>query len=231
ALGAAANTPGGAPPRRGLCSGLFSRRSPALFRTARRRDQRVLVPCGARAIRTRCLYRHVAGRQVRREQLRRDHDVGCRRAFAGSEGSPGGGLESPPVGRLAGTDYRGCRQPLCPPRRSELASSRAALASVLLFPRHDERHGRGGGATVPGVCLDRRCLRSARLAIPAGTAGDQPARSGRHHGNDLDEVSTIARGTFVNLSARLAAIALGVSITVLTARMGTTVQGQFALLT
>src|ERR1019366_2667321 len=54
---------------------------------------------------------------------------------------------------------------------------------------------------------------------------------GRHHGNALDEVSTIARGTFVNLGARLAAIALGVSITVLTARMGTTAQGQFALLT
>ena len=44
-------------------------------------------------------------------------------------------------------------------------------------------------------------------------------------------MSTIARGTFVNLGARLAAIALGVSITVLTARMGTTAQGQFALLT
>ena len=44
-------------------------------------------------------------------------------------------------------------------------------------------------------------------------------------------MSTIARGTFVNLGTRLAAIALGVSITVLTARIGTAAQGQFALLT
>lgn len=44
-------------------------------------------------------------------------------------------------------------------------------------------------------------------------------------------MSTIARGTFVNLGTRIAAIALGVSITVLTARIGTAAQGQFALLT
>ena len=44
-------------------------------------------------------------------------------------------------------------------------------------------------------------------------------------------MSTIARGTFINLGTRVAAIALGVSITVLTARMGTVAQGQFVLLT
>jgi O-antigen/teichoic acid export membrane protein len=44
-------------------------------------------------------------------------------------------------------------------------------------------------------------------------------------------VSTIARGTVVNLGTRIAAIALGVSITLLTARMGTEAQGKFALLT
>ena len=44
-------------------------------------------------------------------------------------------------------------------------------------------------------------------------------------------MSTIARGTLINLGARAAAIALGVSITVLTARIGTEAQGQFALLT
>ncbi len=44
-------------------------------------------------------------------------------------------------------------------------------------------------------------------------------------------MSTIARGTFINLGARVTAIALGVSITVLTARIGTAAQGQFALLT
>ena len=44
-------------------------------------------------------------------------------------------------------------------------------------------------------------------------------------------MSTIARGTFVNLGTRVAAIALGVSITLLTARIGTEAQGKFALLT
>jgi O-antigen/teichoic acid export membrane protein len=44
-------------------------------------------------------------------------------------------------------------------------------------------------------------------------------------------VSIIARGTLVNLATRLAAIALGVSITVVVARIGTAAQGQFALFT
>lgn len=44
-------------------------------------------------------------------------------------------------------------------------------------------------------------------------------------------MSTLARGTFVNLGARVAAIALGVTVTVLTARIGADAQGQFALFT